>query len=488
MKKEPAHWSEDDVKWLRVIDNLFNEFLSKDYVSFTFTETLVCVVAEKDQPSYTYNHSEWEHDVISKLSSEQVCLKKVSTKKERKCTRPPIKNLFRKKEPVIKHEKPTSEPANIPKFTAEHVKLCLSTSTTRKELMSVQLPNVDSALRVEDVVLVFGEIVTENPFLLQSRPSENVTVAALNALSKCHNLVPPSAGRIVIDETNYPIGVALGRLGSFNIHSVNIFKTFCDIAAMQKNYKYEITWVQQQSSVLSAEDISLLLHFLKESSLNPGVIVKHGDLFVDFKSATSLIGERWVDNFVINFFLHKFIEMNVEQQKMKTISTLPSEAFNWIQNRDGIIHSMLKVNVDSAHNLQFLLVPIHMANCHWGLACVDFVNFMLWFDDGMGWQPPSNLSAVAKSLLQILSSMHPDARQFKPENWTEQSLSPKRFGMPQQLNRTSEGSGSCGVGVILGSRDIIQSRKVPPPFSWNFEQSSYHRAKLLLLILKNCVS
>ena len=97
MKKAPAHWSEDDVKWLRVIDNLFNEFLSKDYVSFTFTETLVCAVAEKDQPSYTYNHSEWEHDVISKLSSEQVCLKKVSTKKERKCTRPPIKNLFRKK-------------------------------------------------------------------------------------------------------------------------------------------------------------------------------------------------------------------------------------------------------------------------------------------------------------------------------------------------------------------------------------------------------
>ena len=77
--------------------------------------------------------------------------------------------------------------------------------------------------------------------------------------------------------------------------------------------------------------------------------------------------------------------------------------------------------------------------------------------------------------------MHPEVRQFKAGNWTEESLSPKRFGMPQQLTRTSEGSGSCGVGVILGSHDIIQSRKMPPPF----EQSSYHRAKLLILFLKN---
>ena len=127
-------------------------------------------------------------------------------------------------------------------------------------------------------------------------------------------------------------------------------------------------------------------------------------MFVDFKSATSLIGERWVDNFIINFFLHKFIEMNSEQKKMRTISTLPTEDFNWIQNRDSTVLSMLIVNVASAHNLQFLLVPVHMSSCHWGLVCIDFVNFKLWFEEGLGWEPPFNLTGVMKSLLQVYAS------------------------------------------------------------------------------------
>ena len=52
-RKAPGHWSEDEVKWLKVIDNLFNELLSKDYVRYTFTESLLCIVAEKDHANTT---------------------------------------------------------------------------------------------------------------------------------------------------------------------------------------------------------------------------------------------------------------------------------------------------------------------------------------------------------------------------------------------------------------------------------------------------
>ena len=140
--------------------------------------------------------------------------------------------------------------------------------------------------------------------------------------------------------------------------------------------------------------------------------MRQDDLFVDFKSVTSLVGERWIDNFVINFFLHKFIAVDSEQQKVKTIASLPSEAFHWIENKQSNVESMLRANVDNAHHIQFLLLPIHMSGCHWGLACIDFVNFVLWFDDGMGWDPPANLSSVVKSIVKTLGSIYLDAGHF----------------------------------------------------------------------------
>ena len=83
---------------------------------------------------------------------------------------------------------------------------------------------------------------------------------------------------------------------------------------MQKNYKYH-AWEQQQRSALSAEDTALLENYLKESPLNPGIIVRQGDLFMDFGSAKSLIGKRWVDNFVINLFCTKSLKLIVSSKK-----------------------------------------------------------------------------------------------------------------------------------------------------------------------------
>ena len=83
-----------------------------------------------------------------------------------------------------------------------------------------------------------------------------------------------------------------------------------------------------------------------------------------------------------------------------------------------------------------------MSGCHWGLACIDFVNFVLWFDDGMGWDPPANLSSVVKSIVKTLGSIYLDAGHFDFENWNENTLRPKRFGMPQQQTMSNEGSGA----------------------------------------------
>ena len=243
------------------MDDMFNQLFSKDFNSFAFTETLMCVVAEEDQPLLKYNHSQWEKVFSSKLAGTKECLEKTSSKTKTKTAKPLIKNLFKKKAclentenkkmkcyslqdtvsmPALDHPKQQDKLKNMSKFPAEHIKLCQSRIATREELMSICLPQVDPVLQVEDVVPLFGEVMTQNPFLLESRPSESATAAALNTISTCHNLTAPFADNcIVINETNDPTGVALGELGIFDIVSLNVFKTFCDIAEMQKNYRYE---------------------------------------------------------------------------------------------------------------------------------------------------------------------------------------------------------------------------------------------------------
>ena len=358
IKKAPADWSEEQVLWLKVMDNLFNEMFSKDFNKFSFTETLVCVVAEEDQPLLRYNHSEWEKVFLSKLAGSKVCLEKPSSK-PKEAGKPPIKSLFKKKVclentqnkkikfyslqdsksiPALGHPKHQDKLKNMSNYElhADYIKLCQSRKATREELVNICLPKVDPNLQVEDVAPVFGEFVTQNPFVLKSRPSESVTTAALNTLSTCHNLTTPFDDNcIVINEKNDPTGVALGELGTFDADSINVFKTFCDISEMQKNYQFEMAWLQRQCSGHSVEDITLVEQFLKKSPLNnSNVIVLQEDLFVDFKSVTSLIGERWVDNFVINFFLKKFIAFDCEQHKEKVIASLPTEAFNWIESKE----------------------------------------------------------------------------------------------------------------------------------------------------------
>lgn len=63
-----------------------------------------------------------------------------------------------------------------------------------------------------------------------------------------------------------------------------------------------------------------------------------------------------------------------------------------------------------------------------------------------------------------------------------------RFGMPSQnaaSPRNGEGSGSCGLGVILAAKDIMSiGAGAINQFKWSFLNSSSLRKSLMLKILE----
>ena len=132
--------------------------------------------------------------------------------------------------------------------------------------------------------------------------------------------------------------------------------------------------------------------------------------------------------------------------------------------------------------LRYILMPIHLQGCHWGLIVISLKVF--YFDDGLKCDPPS--TKVPHAILGSLQRIFPgNARVTEFTTLCHSKF--KRFGMPRQpVNGSVHGSGSCGVGVILAARDFISNLSVHglPRFQWRFKDSRLYRKQLLLQILK----
>ena len=119
-----------------------------------------------------------------------------------------------------------------------------------------------------------------------------------------------------------------------------------------------------------------------------------------------------------------------------------------------------------------------------GLICFDTTNKTVYFDDGLKITPPSDILTVAKNMLAGFRALS-NSENFQEEKWNHPKLDLPlpRINMPLQTT-TGEGSGSCGVGVILSVRDIVTSKSCLPSFSWRFEDMSNLRKHLMTLIIK----
>ena len=208
-------------------------------------------------------------------------------------------------------------------------------------------------------------------------------------------------------------------------------------------------------------------------------------IHVDFKSLSTLVGERYIDNFIIDYCLKKTLIDKQKQTKSYSTICLPAQALTWLHNQVlDPIKTIIQKDLYHPNELKRILMPLHMKDKkHWGLVCIDLEMMIIWYDDGLKMSPPTHLCNSIGTLVKLLSNMFHNFNNMVSSHLSTQQY--RRMHMPQQrLRGKTGGGGSCGMGVILLAQDIILGERVPPnQIMWTFEESNYYRKKLMLHIL-----
>ena len=106
---------------------------------------------------------------------------------------------------------------------------------------------------------------------------------------------------------------------------------------------------------------------------------------IDVISFSDLCEERYIDSFVIDTCIGKYIEEAPTQGKYDTLY-LPTEFFQWMES-DNKAFKVRQLTGKASQFARFedlkqILVPVYMVN-HWGLVYTDLTNQQLYFDDGL---------------------------------------------------------------------------------------------------------
>ena len=169
---------------------------------------------------------------------------------------------------------------------------------------------------------------------------------------------------------------------------------------------------------------------------------------------------------------------------------LPSETHTWLNtNNEPFINRKLQevLAVSTKSEFDLLLLPLHMNGSHWGLVVIDLLGRQLLFDDGYKLKPATSVLSTIKRILDVFHQLLPSSLCLSNFFWTSANAF-ERFGMPSQhdCGVSGEGTGSCGVGVILAARDFIFKGVdgTISQFEWQYTEMRHLRKKLMIQILK----
>ena len=319
---------------------------------------------------------------------------------------------------------------------------------------------------------VYGEVSASDPFTLKERPCESV-------IEKAQMLLADQRKKGL-----HPSGVRIGGTGQFSEDGLTILKKFCSLASTKWKVSSEANWLSQLKCSV-ADLVQIQDALWHHSATTP--ILRFGRKSIDVASFSELTGERYIDSFVIDICIGKYLEEARENGNDDTLY-FPSEFYDWMKssNRSFKRTRVAEIASDllSLNNLQQILAPVHLPN-HWGLSVVDVTNMEMYFDDGLARAaPPTALSSI-KELLDLLCEMHPTHPTLQSKFW-QHCTHFKRFGMPSQepIDHRMIGTGSCGIGVIMAANDFIyRSFSCINNFQWRFSEMDIHRKNLMLQIL-----
>ena len=508
--------------WVQVINNLFEQMFGSDFLTYCYDKDHGTRVEDTVTSSILeYCHDHWEsqygvhispqppqdlsgkcHPVATTLVSdtdmltEPTPLQYLSSKCHPIATNLDLDSaMLNEPAPILI---PESEPAkcnleSVTSHSSPQLKAAVVIEDQGETILSqqtaLQVAMAKASTRGEEAALhsllpplpskfplalqpVYGKTSNADPFSLTERPCKSDIQKAQKVL-----LDAKKAGM-------NPTGIDIEGKGQFSESALCILKRFCTLADTTRKVSAEANWLSKMKC--SPEDLVRLQDALWHHPTNHPIL-KYGKKGLDSTSFSDLVEERYIDSFVIDICIGKFLDEARENGKNDTVY-FPTQFYDWMSCNDKNFQQ-LQLNETTKHisnidDLQQILVPVYMPN-HWGLIFVDLAQKEMYFDDGLQSAVPTMSLPSVKLSLELLSEMYPHHPLFQTRFWKNYPRF-RRFGMPSQapVNSKMIGIGSCEIGVIMAARDMIQNgSSCINNFLWRFSDMDQHRKTLMLQIL-----
>lgn len=361
-----------------------------------------------------------------------------------------------------------------------HLEAWLTTvaGLTRRGLSNIAVPPPAAECPFgRNVTAIFGTYLESDPLSLKERPAERLVDEAEKAFrSDPHSHQSPAA-------------VSIGNVGTFSRDGISVLRKFCEISSLKLSVVSEQRWLTENHDGLSVDQISCIKEVLWDRRTGESIL-RAGRKSLDVSSFSTLVGERYVDNFVIDVTIWHYLQECLNQGSLTRALCLPSETHTWLgTNSPCFIQRKLEQVMSNSRReeLDVILCPLHMNESHWGLIVIDLLNGRLLFDDGYKLQPDASVLPNIKYVLDIFQRIRPAATCFQNSFWNSINQF-ERFGMPSQHGcaRAGQDTGSCGVGVILAARDFLHKgvEEVVYQFGWSYTEMRPLRKQLMIQILK----
>lgn len=531
--KKAVSWCREDKLWILAMNHLFESLYGKDMLKYIYIQGQGAKVQDSDNPMtvFQYDHKVWEENYKGCIEAIQTDFpKSVKSLKPQlemcplqseKMSAPPVNSVTisnlqgtpsavnsqnsslssrgndLKEAPSSSSGGTVSMPGSVmsttassvahvdltfttqPQMTSHHLDAWLATlgGLSRRNLSNITVPPPAAVpLQGSDIVVLFGAYHESDPLSVKERPAERLVIEAEKAF------------RSALHSPEQPTGVVIGNLGAFSRDGLAVLRKYCEISALRLSVRSEERWLTEYHDGLSADEISCIQDGLWNHRTSEPIL-RADRKSLDVASFSTLVEERYVDNFVIDVTMW-YYHQDCQKQVNSSTLYLPSEIHTWLKTNDHqFLHRKLEEVMTNTgkEELQLILCPLHMNGSHWGLVVIDLLNGKLLFDDGYKLQPDSSVLVNMKSLLDIFQQLRPGALCFGNTFWSSIDQF-ERFGMPSQheCGRTGQGTGSCGVGVILAARDFLYKGVTGAvyQFGWKYTQMRLLRKQLMLQILK----
>lgn len=508
-------WSKEKRDWILTIDLLFCDLFGNDFLTYVYDkDTGTAVDANTSSKLLEYNHEQWEKNYQGMTRNTEEELIPLQQRDATTCT--PVKHHAAKKLAFCVTKSTISAPKVIPSTSTSTSSIvspgpvastevievegdqmqtsiqsdgnlqqgsqllsAMSTAKTRAELaaLATLIPQVErtitSSVPSSHAEVTWNCLVYSDPYCLVKRPCEAIVKQGEKLLSDERR------------KGHHPTGVRIRGIGHFSEQGLSVLKKFAFMSETRHKVISEAQWLSHVTST-PGEQAVLQDNLWNRPMSNP--VLRSEKKAIDVVSFSDLCEERYIDSFVVDTCIGKYIEEARTQGNNDTLY-LPTDFFLWMETDDKAFKvrqlAAKASQLGRFEDLKQILVPVYMVN-HWGLVYTDLTNQQLYFDDGLASLVPRMTLPCLKEALDFLLELHPYHLSLQTKFW-HSCKGLIRFGMPSQvpIDRKMIGSGSCGIGVIMASRDFIRNgpacvNNIP----WRYCNMDQHRKELMLQILK----